>query len=180
MLEKSQTMAADTIIDALARLPIFEGLTSAQIREIGARAQRAIYHPGSVIIEENAEGDAAILIVSGEAARVSGPELHVRVEPVAPGSLVGEASMLIETTYGSTVVARGEVRALQVTRDGLRAQMLEDPSIAETLIHNISMRLIRMAEKLRQVDASLERAQTVPGALPQHVQPAVLFPVPVH
>ena len=88
--------------------------------------------------------------------------------------------MLIETTYGSTVVARGEVRALQVTRDGLRAQMLEDPSIAETLIHNISMRLIRMAEKLRQVDASLERAQTVPGALPQHVPPAVLFPAPVH
>ena len=42
MLEKSQTMAADTIIDALARLPIFEGLTPAQIREIGARAQRAI------------------------------------------------------------------------------------------------------------------------------------------
>jgi CRP-like cAMP-binding protein len=181
MLEKSQTMAADTIIDALARLPIFEGLTPAQIREIGARAQRAIYHPGSVIIEENAEGDAAILIVSGEAARVSGPELHVRVEPVAPGSLVGEASMLIETTYGSTVVARGEVRALQVTRDGLRAQMLEDPSIAETLIHNISMRLIRMAEKLRQVDASLERAEAaVPGALPQLGQQVSLFPAPVH
>ena len=175
MLEESQTMAADIIIDALARLPIFEGLTPAQIREIGARAQRAIYHPGSVIIEENAEGDAAILIVSGEAARVSGPE------PVAPGSLIGEASMLIETTYGSTVVARGEVRALQVTRDGLRAQMLEDPSIAETLIHNISMRLIRMAEKLRQVDASLERAEAaVPGALPQLAQPVSLFPAPVH
>ena len=78
-------------------------------------------------------------------------------------------------------MARGEVRALQVTRDGLRAQMLEDPSIAETLIHNISMRLIRMAEKLRQVDASLERAQTaVPGALPQLARPAALFPAPVH
>jgi CRP/FNR family cyclic AMP-dependent transcriptional regulator len=181
MLEKSQTMAADIIIDALARLPIFEGLTPAQIREIGARAQRAIYHPGSVIIEENAEGDAAILIVSGEAARVSGPELYARIEPVAPGSLIGEASMLIETTHSSTVVARGEVRALQVTRDELRAQMLEDPSIAETLIHNISMRLIRMAEQLRQVDASLERAQAaVPDALPQLGRPVSLFSAPVH
>ena len=63
--------------------------------------------------------------------------------------------MLIETTHSSTVVARGEVRALQLTRDELRAQMLEDPSIAETLVHNIAMRLIRMAEELRQVDAAL-------------------------
>jgi CRP-like cAMP-binding protein len=174
-------MTADTILDGLARLPIFEGLTPAQIRDIGARAQRAIYHPGSVIIEENAEGDAAILIVSGEAARVSGPELYARIESIAAGSLIGEAAMLIETTHSSTVVARGEVRALQVTREELHAQMLEDPSIAETLIHNIATRLMRMAEELRQVDASLERAQAaVPGALPQLLPPATLFPTPIH
>jgi len=174
-------MAGDAILNALARLPLFQGLTPAQIREIGARAQRAIYHPGSVLIEENAEGDAAILIVSGEAARVSGPELSARIEPVLPGSLIGEAAMLIETTHSSTVVARGQVRALHLMRDELHAQMLEDPSLAEALIHNIAMRLMRMAKELREVDAALagDRA-TGPSALPQPPPSATLLPAPVH
>jgi CRP-like cAMP-binding protein len=174
-------MAGDPIFNALARLPLFQGLAPAQIREIGTRAQRAIYHPGSVLIEENAEGDAAILIVSGEAMRVSGPELSARVEPVPPGSLLGEAAMLIETTHSSTVVARGEVRALQLMRDDLRAQMLEDPSLAEVLIHNIATRLMRMAEELRQVDAALAgRGSVGPSVLPQPQPPATLLPAPVH
>ncbi len=174
-------MASDSILIALARLPLFEGLTPAQLLEIAARAQRAIYHPGSVIVEENTEGDAAILIVSGEAARVSGPELSARSEPVAPGSLVGEAAMLIETTHSSTVVARTQVRALQITRDELHAQMLEDPSIAETLIHNIAVRLMRMAEELRQIDATLAGDRAAgPSALPQPQPSAALLPAPVH
>jgi CRP/FNR family cyclic AMP-dependent transcriptional regulator len=175
-------MAGDSILIALARLPLFEGLAPAQIREIAARAQRAIYHPGSVLIEENAEGDAAILIVAGEAARVSGPELSARIEPVPPGSLLGEAAMLIETTHTSTVVARSQVRALQLTRDELHAQMLDDPSLAETLIHNIATRLMRMAEELRQVDAALagDRAAAAPSTLPQPPLPAALLLAPVH
>ncbi len=174
-------MPGDSILYALARLPLFEGLTPAQIREIAARAQRAIYHPGSVLIEENAEGDAAILIVSGEATRVSGPELSARIEPVVPGSLIGEAAMLIETTHSSTVVARGEVRALHLMRDELHAQMLEDPSLADALIHNIAIRLMRMAEELRQIDAALAGDRTAtPSVLPQAPPSGALLPAPLH
>jgi len=175
-------MAGDSIVITLARQPLFEGLAPAQIREIAARAQRAIYQPGSVIIEENAEGDAAILIVSGEAARVSGPVLSARIEPVAAGALLGEAAMLIETTHTSTVVARSQVRALHLSRDELRAQMLEDPSIAETLIHNIATRLMRIAEDLRRVDAALagDQASAVPGTLAQLPPPAGMQPAPIH
>jgi CRP-like cAMP-binding protein len=174
-------MAGDFILGALARLPLFEGLTPAQLREIAARAQRAIYHPGGVIIEENAEGDAAILILSGEAARVSGPELSARVDPVFSGALVGEAAMLIETTHTSTVVARGEVRALHLLRDELHAQILDDPSLGEVLTHNIAARLIRMADQLRQVDAALGGGRMTDfNPILQPQPPSGLLPNPVH
>jgi CRP-like cAMP-binding protein len=174
-------MAGDFILNALARVPLFQGLTSAQIDEIAARAQRAIYHPGGVIIEENAEGHAAVLILSGEAARVSGPELSARIEPVFAGALVGEAAMLIETTHTSTVVARGEVRALHLLRDELHAQILEDPSLGEALTRNIAARLIRMADELRQVDAALGGGRVTDfGPVPQPQPPAGWLPTPVH
>jgi CRP-like cAMP-binding protein len=148
-------MATDLIISALARLPVFQGLTTAQLAEIERRAKPVIYHPGSTIMEENAEGQAAILILSGEAARVSGPELKSRREPIPTGALLGETAMLIEATYGSTIVARSNVRALQITRDKLHAHMLADPAIADQLVQSIAQRLTRMASELRRIDAVL-------------------------
>lgn len=159
----------DLFAGYLAVLPLFRGLSPLQIATIARRAERVAYSPGAVIIEENAVAEAAILIIAGNAVRVSGPELASRSEPVAAGSLLGEAAMLVETTYGSTVVARTAVRAVHITRDALQAQMLEDRSLAEQLIQNLARRLTDLAEELRRVDATLasEAAPPSPGKVEQ-------------
>jgi CRP-like cAMP-binding protein len=158
-------MASDSIIKALARQPIFQGLTNVQLGAIASRAEHLLYHPGTVIIEENAVGDGAVLIVTGEAARVSGPELSSRLEPVPAGSLLGESAMLVETSHGSTVVARTNVRALFIARETLHAQMTEDPSIADQLAQNMAGRLRQLAADLRRVDAILA-GEDADGAAP--------------
>jgi CRP-like cAMP-binding protein len=71
--------------------------------------------------------------------------------------------MLVEATYGSTVVARSHVRALRIVRDELHAQMLEDPTVADRLLHNVAKRLKRLAEELREVDAILAGSGTKAG-----------------
>jgi CRP-like cAMP-binding protein len=116
----------ELVAGLLSQVPLFRGLSPLQLAAISRHVERVTYTPGSTIIEENAIGDAAVLIVSGTAARVSGPELAARSEPVVAGSLLGEAAMLVETTYGSTVVARSAVRALRIVRDKLETHMLAD------------------------------------------------------
>lgn len=148
-------MAVELLLRQLIRLPLFKGLSQRQLAEIVRRADRVLYNPGGVIIEENAEGDAAILIVSGEAVRVSGPELKARLEPVPQGALLGEAAMLVETIHGSTVVARGQVRTLHIRREELHALIMSDPSVADRLVRNIARRVLRLVDELRQVDAVL-------------------------
>jgi CRP/FNR family cyclic AMP-dependent transcriptional regulator len=172
-------MAANQIVRALARLPVFEGLTLVQLDELARRAEHVLYHPGAVIMEESTEGHAAILLISGEAARVSGPELKSRVEPIPPGSLLGETAMLIEATYGSTVVARGHVRALRITRDELRAQMASDPTVADKLVHNIAQRLLRLADELRKVDAILAGTEAETPTVTAR-PPLTELPAPAH
>jgi CRP/FNR family cyclic AMP-dependent transcriptional regulator len=152
----------------LTTLPLFRGLTPLQIAGIARRAERVSYTPGAVIIEENGLADAAILIIAGDAMRVSGPELGGGSEAVPPGSLLGEAAMMVETTYGSTVVARTAVRAVHITRDGLHEQMLEDPSLADRLVQNLAKRLSVFAEELRRVDALLGAGRPdKPAAAPE-------------
>lgn len=147
-------MAIDALVKPLLPLAIFRGLKPLQITEIARRAERIIYRPGDVIIEEDAVGDAAILIVSGDAVRVAGPEYSGAPEPVKAGSLVGEMSMLVESMHTSTVVARGNVRALRITRAEMHEQMEEDPSLAEHFVDRISRRLRSLAEDLKKADAA--------------------------
>lgn len=158
----------DQLIRQLARVQLFRGLTPLQISRIARRAERVIYNPGTIIIEENAEGDAAVLIVSGLTIRVSGPELESRPEPIAEGSLLGEFAMLVETTYSSTVVAQSPVRALRLTRHELHAQIAEDRDLADRLVQKIAGRLSRMADELRQIDMMLSGSSGATASVPAH------------
>jgi CRP-like cAMP-binding protein len=148
----------------LAMLPLFRGLSLLQIASIARRAERVSYTPGSTITEEGGLADAAILIIKGAAARVSGPELYAHSERVAEGSLLGEAAMLVETTYGSTIVARTAVGAVQISRAALHEQILADPALGEQIVENIARRLSAFSRELRKVEANLSGAARAEAA----------------
>lgn len=153
-------MAIDSLVKPLLDVELFHGLKPLQITEIARRADRIVYRAGDVIVAEDMTGDAAILIIAGDARRVSGPGLSGEgpdTEPVVPGSLVGEMAMLVDTVYSSTVIAKSPVRALRISRADLHSQMEADPALAEHFVQRIAGRLTRLAADLRAIDGILER-----------------------
>lgn len=150
-------MAIDALVKPMLPLAIFRGLKPLQITEIARRAERIIYRPGDVIIQEDAVGDAAVLIVSGDAVRVSGPDHTGSPEPVRPGSLIGEMAMLVESVHSSTVIARGNVKALRINRCEIHQQMEEDPTLAEHFMVRITGRLRVVAEELKNAEKAFAR-----------------------
>jgi CRP-like cAMP-binding protein len=148
-------MAMDALVKPLLRLPLFQGLKPLQLTEIVRRAHRIVYRAGDLIIEEDKTGDAAIVIVSGEAVRIDASQSNAPGEPVPEGAIVGELAMLVETVHSATVVARGPVRALKITREDMHAQMAEDPRLAEHMMDRIAARLNRLASELRAIDEAL-------------------------
>lgn len=147
-------MAIDALVQPLLRVELFRGLKPLQITEISRRAFRTVYKPGETIIEADKAGDAAVLIVSGDAVRVAGPGVGA-AEALPEGTLLGEMAMLIETEHTSTVVARTAVRALRITRSEMHEQMAEDQALADHFIARIADRLHVIAEELRQIDAAM-------------------------
>jgi CRP-like cAMP-binding protein len=146
-------MAIDTFVQPMLKLDIFQGLRPLQITEIARRAYRVIYKPGDVIIREDEVGDAAIIIVSGDAVRIAGPGMSEPAEAVPAGSLIGEMAMLIETRHSSTVVARTPVRALRIAREDLQEQMMEDAALADHFVQRITSRLSVVLDTLKSIDA---------------------------
>lgn len=171
-------MAIDTFVKPMLKLEIFQGLRPLQITEIARRAYRVVYKPGDFIIREDDEADAAIVIVSGEAARISGPGLLHPAEPVPAGSMLGEMAMLIETRHSSTIVARTEVRALRIAREDLQEQMAEDAALADHFVQRITARLSTVLDALKAIDSMV--ADSEDAILPVGRASAVNQPIHMH
>lgn len=149
-------MAIDKFVQPLLKLDIFQGLKPLQITEIARRAFRIIYKPGEYIIKENDESDAAVVIVNGEAIRISGPGLQGKSEQILIGSILAEMAMLIEMKYTSTIVAKSDVFALRISREEICNFIKVDKSLAEHFIGRLTHRLKAVSEELHAIENSLE------------------------
>lgn len=166
-------MAIDRFVQPLLKLDIFQGLKPLQITEIARRAYRIIYKPGEIIIHEDEQSDAAVVIVNGEAIRIYGPSLkNEDVEPVLVGSILAEMAMLIEMKYTSTIVAKTNVFALRISREDMREQMRDDKAIAEHFIGRLTRRLNSVSNELRRIENSLEGEAIVTLTTAQKSEPA--------
>jgi CRP-like cAMP-binding protein len=148
-------MALDEIAGSLRRIPLFSGLTPPQIAEIARLAGRSAFRPGDAIASAGEPADGAYLILSGEVVCRGEPGSRTPMEPVEPGSLVGELAMFIDHTYRSTVLAHGWTDCLKLERATLHAQMRADPDLAGRLAQAIQDRLALVAAELQLVDRLL-------------------------
>jgi signal-transduction protein with cAMP-binding, CBS, and nucleotidyltransferase domain len=163
----------DKIIVPLMRVAAFSGLTQEQFGGIARHAKKLKFLRGDVIIKAGTPGDGAFVIASGPAEREVAHGASAEIVP--EGSLIGEMAMLTEHTYQSTVIARDWVFCLKITREGLHAQMREDPDLAEHFRRRVSERMLRVAEDLRRIDrllaaegrAAQQPASPDPGATEQ-------------
>lgn len=143
-------MLHQEIAHRLLDLELFRGLERTSIERVAREADRVIFRPGQAIVRAGEPGDAAYLLLSGDAATV--PVDGVGAFTVAPGSLIGEVAMLVDHHYAVSVVCQGQVRAVRLGREMLRAAMLAEPKIAEHFVARLSARLARVAVELRRID----------------------------
>lgn len=147
-------MFSNSVAALLARVPIFAGLTPEQIGEIAKRAERVKFRSRHRITEAGVKGDGAYLLVSGSADEMSDPP-----QELPQGALIGELAMLIEHDFGTTVVARGRVHCLKISRSVLHEHMLSDPVLIAHFTQHIRDRLQRIANGLKRVDHLLAKSE---------------------
>ncbi|MBX9591358.1 MAG: cyclic nucleotide-binding domain-containing protein [Hyphomonadaceae bacterium] len=171
-------MAIEHVIAPLLRVPLFADLGPEQLAEIARQAERIAFRRGSTITKAGTPGDGACLIVSGDAVRLPDAGSRAAPQPIEPGSLIGELAMLVEHTYGATVVAQGRVHCLKITRAALHEQMEADPSLADHLLGILTARLTQVAEDMHRLDSVLACGRTPRHAAADMPPPAPAKPLP--
>jgi CRP-like cAMP-binding protein len=148
-------MQFDAIFTPLTQAPLFSGLSAAHLKSIALTCERVNFADGDVLISTGSVGDAAFLIARGCVVRTHHPLGPMGHEEFGPGTLVGETAMLAETEHSSTVVARGPVVALLLSRDVLRHLIEQDPSLGDYFADRLMERVDDMIGGLKQISGLL-------------------------
>jgi CRP/FNR family transcriptional regulator, cyclic AMP receptor protein len=146
-------MAIETNAELLGRVPIFKGLSAAQLTAIAAVCEDRVFEEGAPILTAGEAGKAAYLILSGYVAPEPSSEGESVMDVLGYGTLLGELAMLVETIFTLTVTARWRVRVLVLDRVKLYVVMEQDPSIAFHFAEKLRSRLHALARDLRNMDA---------------------------
>jgi CRP-like cAMP-binding protein len=139
---------ADPKLDAmLAAVPLFEGLSKRQLKQV-AKLATLVEHPeGTTIVKQGGPGESLMAVVSGQArVQVSGKT----VARVLPGDHFGEISLLDGGPRSATVIAETPITLLRVPHESFLRAVVADSPLAIALMKG-------MARTLRRVDRSLAR-----------------------
>ena len=123
--------AADTAIDMLSKVDLFDGLSRKELALVHGCAREHSFAAGSVIVREGATDRRFFLLLEGRVEVTVGRTL-VRV--IGEGGAFGEISVLDGGPRTATITATSPVKALSIAYFNLRSLLKENPTIAVKML----------------------------------------------
>ncbi|MDO9461065.1 MAG: cyclic nucleotide-binding domain-containing protein [Alphaproteobacteria bacterium] len=129
-------------VELLRKVLLFSGIEPAKLKLLAFTSERVNFAKGQNLMRQGEMGNAAYLILSGEADVLAdaggGP---VKVASVGRNGFVGEMAILRDQPRTATVVAATEVSTLKITKESFLQLIQDSPKIAIELTRILAQRL---------------------------------------
>ena len=143
----------------LDRLTVLAGLTAAERELVGRTLERRVYQRGDIVIKEGDTDRSLFMISKGTASvkvSLAGQARERRLASFSPGAVFGEVALLDEEPRSATVTADEELVCYVLDDARFRTLTRAHPSIAITLLTNLSRELSRRLRKANAMISQLE------------------------
>jgi CRP-like cAMP-binding protein len=138
------------IADFLATVPLFSGLPAEELEQFALITREKSYPKGSVILFEDDPGDSLFVIREGRVKVVlvgeDGREVILGVLGV--GEHFGELSLIDDQPRSAHVIAMEDATLLVLRREDFRRRVETAPTVAWSLLTEMSRRLRRADGKI--------------------------------
>lgn len=143
-------MSINQEVELLRNIPLFAKIEPAKLKLLAFTSERLIYQPDQVLCRQGDVGDAAYIIIDGEAAvRIATASGDIEVARLGRGDVVGEIAILCDVPRTATVTATERVTALKITKELFFRLINEFPQIAIEIMRELAARLERTNAQLR-------------------------------
>jgi CRP-like cAMP-binding protein len=143
-------------VDLLRKVPLFANLDPAKLKLLAFTSTRASFKPGQELFHQGDEGDAAYLILSGEAVVIADtPSGEVPVATVGQNAIIGEIAILCEVPRTATVRAASRLETLKIEKEHFLRLIREFPDMSVEIMRELGQRLTRTTAELSQARSAL-------------------------
>jgi CRP/FNR family transcriptional regulator, cyclic AMP receptor protein len=127
--------------EMLRRVPIFAEMDPARLKLLAFVSERIGFEPGTPVMQQGDPGDAAYLIIEGQAEIVlKTPTGPVVVATSGPNEIVGETAIVCDVPRVATVRAKERLIALRIPKEQFMQIARTCPSVAISMMRELVRR----------------------------------------
>ena len=128
----------DTKVQALKRVPLFEGLSRKELVQLERVCEDLEVEPGKVLCKEGEIGHEFFVIVDG---KVQVTRKARRVATLGNGDFLGEIALVTEMPRTATVTAETAVRFFVLASREFHAALDKNPGVERKVLRALARRL---------------------------------------
>jgi CRP-like cAMP-binding protein len=138
------------IVDFLAHVPMFRGLTAGQLQRLAGRFVRRTFAAGTYIVTQGKGGAGLFVIVSGsaEAIRVRTDGTKVVLNTFGSTDFFGELALLDEAPRTASVVCTEDTECLVLSQWEFLSALREDAEMGIVILQELVKRFRRALQAL--------------------------------
>ena len=148
-------MALDDDIRLFAQIPLFRLLEPEALRLLAFSAETKLLRAGDVLARSPTTIDGGHLLTRGSLAIFDNPDqIGAALQVVRPPTLIGELSLLTQTDFVGSIVAREPTTLLRISRSVFHRVLEEYPKSAVAIRTTLLQRLQAISRELTPLASS--------------------------
>jgi CRP-like cAMP-binding protein len=150
-------------VEVLRKVPLFAKIEPAKLKLLAFTSEHLEFMPGEAICRQGDVGDAAYIVLDGEAdVVVQSDQGPMKVASIGKHDIVGEIAILCNVPRTASVLATTRLVALRVSKDGFFNIVTQFPQVAVEVMHELASRLLQTTQRLTEVSLRLRERERGP------------------
>ena len=151
-------MSLNEEVELLRKIPLFANLEPSKLKLLAFTSERITYDAGQVLFNQGDMGDAAYIIVEGEAeVKIGTANGDLTVATLSRNDFVGEIAILCDVPRTATVQAKSQVVTLRIAKDLFFRLIAEFPQMSVEIMRELASRLEHTTAQLREASATTNK-----------------------
>lgn len=136
-------------VEALRNIPLFAKIDASKLKLLAFTSERVNYDPGKDLFKQGDPGDAAYIILDGEAdIIVNTPGGELVVASMKKYDFVGDIAILCDVPRTATVRATKPLSTLVITKDLFFQLVTEFPDMSVEIMRELAQRLHKTTQDM--------------------------------
>lgn len=141
-------------VECLRKIPLFTNIEVPKLKLLAFTSERMCFPAGETLFHQSEMGNAAYIILDGEArVVVNTPGGQLPIASLGRSDIVGEIAILCDVPRTATVIAETDLTALCISKDTFFRMVMEFPQMGIEIMRVLAQRLEKTTRQVREMAA---------------------------